>query len=132
MEPVTPHTLNEFLTRLGERYSNPANLYLLGGSALLLLGTLRQTLDIDYTTDLNPQQQALETTMNELAAQYRLDVEAVPIAEFVPLPTGAETRRYFIGRFGQVDVYIYDLYTIALSKIGCTLYPWCTTKKRLV
>lgn len=56
--------------------------------------------------------------MNELAAEYRLDIEAVPIAEFVPLPPGAETRRRFIGRFGQIDVYLYDLYTIALSKIA--------------
>jgi hypothetical protein len=86
---------------------------------LLLLGNLRQTLDIDYTTDLDSQQQqSLETIMNELAAEYRLDVEAVPIAEFVPLPPGAETRRRFIGRFSQIDVYLYDLYTIALSKIA--------------
>lgn len=105
---------------MGERYSDPANLYLLGGSALLLLGNLRQTLDIDYTTDLNPQQQqALEAVMKDLAALYRLDVEAVPVAEFVPLPPGAETHRHFIGRFGQVDVYVCVLfYTIALSKIG--------------
>jgi hypothetical protein len=119
MEPITPETIAEFLTRLGESYSHPATLYLLGGSALLLLGNPRQTLDIDYTTDLNPQQQQeLETIMNHLAAQYRLDIEAVPIAEFVPLPPGAETRRRFIGRFGQIDVYLYDLYTIALSKIA--------------
>jgi hypothetical protein len=119
MEPVTQATLTKFLTRLGERYSNPATLYLLGGSALLLLGNLRQTLDIDYTTDLNSeQQQSLETIMNELAAEYRLDIEAVPIAEFVPLPPGSETRRRFIGRFGQIDIYLYDLYTIALSKIA--------------
>ncbi|MBN1666013.1 MAG: hypothetical protein JW862_02960 [Anaerolineales bacterium] len=119
MEPVTPHTLTEFLTRLGESYSNQATMYLLGGSALLLLGNPRQTLDIDYTTDLDPQrQQVLEDIMNQLAAQYRLDVEAVPIAEFIPLPPGAETRRRFVGRFGQIDVYLYDLYTIALSKIA--------------
>lgn len=119
MEPVTPETLTEFLTRLGESYSNPATLYLLGGSALLLLGNPRQTLDIDYTTDLHPQeQQSLETVMNQLAAQYRLDIEAVPIAEFVPLPPGSETRRHFVGRFGQIDVFLYDLYTIALSKIA--------------
>ncbi len=68
---------------------------------------------------LDPQQQqGLETVMTELAAQYRMDIEAVPIAEFVPLPLGAETRRRFIGHFGQVDVYVYDLYTIALSKIA--------------
>ncbi|HYE68991.1 MAG TPA: DUF6036 family nucleotidyltransferase [Anaerovoracaceae bacterium] len=119
MEPVTPETLREFLTRLGEHYSNPATLYLLDGSALQLLDNPRQTLDIDYTTDLHPrEQQALETIMNNLAVQYRLDIEAVPIAEFVPLPPGAEKRRHFIGRFGQIDVYLYDLYTIALSKIA--------------
>jgi hypothetical protein len=67
MEPVTPETLTKFLTRLRERYPNQATLYLLGGSALLLLGNPRQTLDIDYTTDLQPQeQQALETVMNQL------------------------------------------------------------------
>lgn len=119
MEPVTPETLTQFLTRLGEHFSDQATLYLLGGSALLLLGNPRQTLDIDYTTDLNPhQQKALESIMKQLAAQYRLDIEAVPIAEFIPLPPGAEERRRFIGRFGQVDVYVYDLYTIALSKIA--------------
>lgn len=63
MEPVTPQTLTEFLTRLGEHYSNPATLYLLGGSALLLLGNSRQTLDIDFTTDLDPQQQQVLETL---------------------------------------------------------------------
>jgi hypothetical protein len=119
MEPVTPETLTIFLARLGERYPNQATLYLLGGSALLLLGNPRQTLDIDYTTDLHPQeQQALESIMNQLAAQYRLDIEAVAIAEFVPLPPGSEARRHFVGRFGQINVFLYDLYTIALSKIA--------------
>lgn len=56
--------------------------------------------------------------MNELAAEYRLDIEEVPISEFVPLPPGAEARRRFIGRFGQIEVYLYDLYTIALRKIA--------------
>jgi len=119
MEPITTEILVEFLNRLGQRFPDQATLYLLGGSALLLLGNPRQTLDIDYTTDLNPeQQQALENTMNQLASQYRLDIESVPIAEFIPLPPEAETRRRFIGRFGQIDVYLYDLYTIALSKIA--------------
>ncbi len=119
MEPVTPETLSEFLKQLGESYTDRATLYLLGGSALLLLGSQRQTLDIDYTTDLDPQQQReLETIMTQLAAQYRLDIEAVPIAEFVPLPPGSDTRRRFVGRYGNIDVYLYDLYTIALSKIA--------------
>lgn len=35
MEPVTLAALKTFLRRLGERYPNPAEFYLLGGSALL-------------------------------------------------------------------------------------------------
>jgi len=39
MEPVTAANLKAFLQRLGERYPRPARLYLLGGSALCLLGS---------------------------------------------------------------------------------------------
>jgi len=42
----------------------------------------------------------------------------VPIAEFVPLPPQAYKRRRLVGRYGQLDVYIFDPYTIALSKIA--------------
>jgi hypothetical protein len=34
------------------------------------------------------------------------------------LPPGATARRRFIGRFGNMDVYIFDLYSISLSKIA--------------
>lgn len=119
MEPVTPETLTAFLKRLGENYPGQANLYLLGGSALLLLGNPRQTLDVDYTTDLDQEQQHdLEEFMKSAAAPFRLDIESVQIDAFVPLPPGAETRRRLIGHFGNLDVYLYDLYTIALSKIA--------------
>ena len=119
MEPVTPETLTAFLKRLGETFSDKATFYLLGGSALLLLGNPRQTLDIDYTTDLDPERKVdLENSLKLLAAQFRLDIESVPIEEFVPVPPGAENRRRFIGRFGNIDVFLYDLYTIALSKIS--------------
>lgn len=79
-----------------------------GGSALLLLGNPRQTLDIDYTTDPHPrEQQGLETALNQLIVPYHLDIKAVPIAKFVPLPPGSETQRRFVGRFGQIDVFLY-------------------------
>jgi hypothetical protein len=47
-----------------------------------------------------------------------LDVEAVPIAEFVPLPANAHQRRRRVGRYGQLTVYVFDPYSIALSKIA--------------
>jgi hypothetical protein len=91
----------------------------LGGSALCLLGSTRQTLDIDFTTELESEpSQHLESVIRQLAQEMNLDVEPVPIAEFVPLPQNALKRRRFIGRFDHLDFFVYDLYTIALSKIS--------------
>jgi hypothetical protein len=119
LEPVTSASLTEFLTRLGERSPEKTVFYILGGSALSLLGNPRKTLDIDYTTDLKDHvRKDFERLVEQVASQLRLDVEAVPIAEFVPLPPDAVARRRYIGRFGNLDVYVFDLYTIALSKIA--------------
>ncbi len=119
MEPITELTLQEFFRRLGESYLQPATLYLLGGSAMCLLGSPRATLDIDYDVDLGAEDQSvLRAVISELASEMQLDVEAVRLAEFAPLPPQARERRRFVGQFGQLGVYIFDLYSIALSKIA--------------
>jgi len=119
MEPVTLDTLQSFLQRLGERYPGAGTLYLLGGSALCLLGNPRTTVDVDYAFELDAESvEQFEATVAELAAEMRLDVEGVPLGEFVPLPPQAHERRRLVGRYGQLDVYIFDPYSIALSKIA--------------
>ena len=116
MEPVTSLALEQLLQRIGERAPHPAVLYLLGGSALCLLGSPRETLDVDYSIEgASPK---FEQILKELASELHLDLELVPLNEFVPLPSEAERRRRFVGRYGMVDVYIFDLYSIALSKIA--------------
>ncbi len=119
MEPVTAVNLKSFLQRLGERYSGVATIYLLGGSALCLLGSPRVTQDVDYIVEVAPESAArFRVVLAELAAEMRLDLEDVPLAEFIPLPPGARERRRAVGRFGQLEVYIFDPYSIALSKIA--------------
>ncbi len=119
MEPVTSLALQHFLQRLGVLYPDPAEFYLLGGSALCLLGSPRETLDVDYTFELSPDQsEAFQSALNQLGNEMKLDLESVPLGEFIPLPPESHQRRRFIGRFGQMDVYIFDLYSIALSKIA--------------
>jgi hypothetical protein len=56
--------------------------------------------------------------LEKLAEEMHLDVEDVPLDEFVPLPPGAYDRRQLVGCFGGVEAYIFDPYTIALSKIA--------------
>jgi hypothetical protein len=119
MEPVTTANLKSFLQHLGERYPGPATIYLLGGSALGLLGSPRTTLDVDYTFEVAPEDQArFQATLVELASEMQLDMDEVPLDEFVPLPPGSRERRRAIGQFGQLEAYIFDPYSIALSKIA--------------
>ncbi len=44
---LTAADVEAFLQRLGERVQEPATLYLVGGSAMCLLGSPRRTLDND-------------------------------------------------------------------------------------
>jgi hypothetical protein len=116
MEHIASDQIRAFLTELGQRSGQPDVLVLLGGSALCMLGSDRPTLDIDYVGDdlrKNELQQLIDRTANEL----QISVEAVPIGQFVPMPNGADERRLLIGRFGSIDAYVLDPYTIALSKL---------------
>ena len=61
--------------------------------------------------------------IGELAAEMHLDVEPVPIDEFVPLPPHAYGRRRSLGQYGELAVYVFDPYTIALSRIARGFEP---------
>jgi hypothetical protein len=119
MEPVTSDVIRAFLQRLSERFPQSAAFYLLGGSALCLLGSSRETRDIDYTVELPAEEkESFQLVVKELAREMRLDLEDVPLGEFIPLPPAAMERHRPVGRFGQMEIYIFDLYSIALSKIA--------------
>jgi hypothetical protein len=118
MGDIATAEILDFLRRLGERYPGSGMLYLLGGSALCLLGNPRRTLDIDYVAECPPDQAAeLQAAIESLAAEMRLELEAVSLAEFIPLPDGAHTRHRRVGQFGGLTVYVFDPYSIALSKV---------------
>jgi hypothetical protein len=70
MEQVTREVLEKFLQKLGERAEVPASLYLLGGSALILLGATRETIDIDYLIDTSHRD--LEKVIKEISTELQL------------------------------------------------------------
>lgn len=116
MAEITISQIYTLLIEVGDRYPQPATLTLLGGSALRLLGSPRPTLDIDYVGhDL--QKNDLQRLIDQVAQELQIEVEAVPIDGFVPLPDDAATRQLQIGNFGLLDAYILDPYSMALSKI---------------
>jgi hypothetical protein len=59
-----------------------------------------------------------ESILRKLALELKLDLESVPLGDFIPLPPHSEQRHRLVGQFGRATVYIFDLYSIALSKIA--------------
>ena len=115
MDRITSDTLEVFFQNLGKRIEGRVSFYLVGGSALLLLGSPRETIDVDYV--IEPSSTEVEGLIKQLSNEMQLDLEPVPLDEFVPLPAEAGARHRLIGHYGQIDVYVFDPYSIALSKL---------------
>lgn len=114
--PLTAAALEDFLTEIGRRLTGDSKLVLLGGSALLLLGHSRPTSDVDYE-GAEHEISVFRELLNHVAMERQIEVEAVPIEQFVPIPTGADERHIPVGNFGRLQVLVLDPYSIALSKI---------------
>lgn len=108
--------IQSILQALGERVQRPSRLVLVGGSALALLGSPRLTIDIDFVgDDLHPNE--LHRSIIQIAKELQVHVEPVPLERFIPLPKGSDKRNIRIGQFGNLEVYVADPYSIALSKL---------------
>lgn len=108
--------IQAILQKLGERVPPGSDLVLLGGGALALLGNPRQTIDIDFVgDDIHPNE--FHQTLLQAAKELRISIEAVPLDRFIPLPEGSADRVIYIGQFGNLDIYVADPYSIALSKL---------------
>ena len=110
--------IERFLQSLGTRFTKPGRLYLVGGTTMVYEGLRQQTLDITISFEVDDQDRsAFVEAVRDLREQLSLRVEEVSPAEFIPLPKGYRERSPFIGRYGQLEVFNFDVYSTALSKI---------------
>ena len=108
--------IQSILQSMGERVPPSSRLVLIGGSALTLLGSPRLTIDIDFVgDDVHPNK--LHQSIIEIAKELQIHVEPVPIERFIPLPKESAERSIRIGQFGNLEIYVADPYSIALSKL---------------
>jgi len=107
--------IERFLIQVG-RIRQPGRLYLTGGAALVHQGIRPgQTLDIDIHITIDPAN--LTTQIAQLKQKMNINIEFASPGDFIPLPTQWEARSEFIKRYDQVDVFYFDWYSIALSKM---------------
>ncbi len=79
--------LEEVLRTLGEQVPPDSRLFLLGGSALTLLGSPRPSLDIDFFGD-DIQPSELHRIILNQAKSLKIQVDAVPLDKFIPYQMG--------------------------------------------
>ena len=114
--------IRSILHTLGERVPPSSRLLLVGGSALIQLGSPRLKIDIDFVGD-NVSPTELDQILVQAAKELKLYVEPVPIEQFVPMPAGSDERTIRIGQFGNMEVFVADPYVIALSKLNRAFDP---------
>jgi hypothetical protein len=112
---VGQQEIEQFLVQPG-RTRQPGRLYLVGGASLVHRGIRPgQTLDIDIQITVDPMN--LTAQVAQLKQRLNMDIKFASPADFMPLPAQWETRSQFIKRYGQVDAFSFDWYSIALSKM---------------
>ena len=107
--------IEQFLIQVG-RTRQSGRLYLTGGAALVHCGIRPgQTLDIDIQITIDPTN--LTAQIAQLKQRMNINIEFASPGDFIPLPAQWEARSQFIKRYDQVDVFYFDWYSIALSKM---------------
>ncbi len=115
--------IEDFLKNLGRSFPKPGRLYLVGGAALVHLGVRTgSTMDIDIEISGENEGEMIEA-IRRLIRQMNVNVEFASPRDFMPLPKHWLTQSQYVGRYGAIDVFYFDFYSIALSKMqrGSTL-----------
>ncbi len=114
---VDKAAIESFLQHLGRTFRKPARLYLVGGAALVHLGVRPGfTQDIDIQVS-GANEGELIVAIQRLIDQMQINVEFASPVDFIPLPSQWEMHAQYVGRYGKIDVFYFDFYSIALSKI---------------
>ena len=116
--PIDRLRVHYFLVKLGSTFRYPARLYMVGGTTLVYEGLREQSLDIDISYEVADEHEAeFARSIRDLKNELQVNVEQASPGDFIPLPSGWKERAKYVGRFGQIEVFHFDLYSTALSKI---------------
>jgi hypothetical protein len=113
--PADEGSIRRLAAELGDRASSSTRLYLTGGATAVLEGWRESTVDIHIL--LEPESDELMREIAGLKGRLDLNVELASPADFLPELPGWRERSRFRFREGALEVFDYDLYSQALSKI---------------
>ena len=114
---VDKAAIESFLQQLGKAFRKPARLYLVGGAALVHMGVrsgFTQEIDVQVS---GASEGDLIVAIQRMIERLQINVEFASPVDFIPLPEQWEAHAQFVGRYGTIDVFYFDFYSIALSKM---------------
>jgi hypothetical protein len=115
MQTTRPEQVREFFRELGMHLHRPVQLYIGGSIALILPGYLsRPTEDVDVVDEVPAELRSQRELLSQLEERF-----ALQLAHFQShyLPMGWQQRVHSLESFGQLQVYLVDVYDVFLSKL---------------
>ena len=114
-ERADAERIRAFLREFGRLARVEGRVYLTGGATAVLEGWRSSTIDVYLRFD--PDDDALLRALPELKERLDLNVELASPPDFIPELPGWRDRSLFVLREGRLDVYHFDPYSQALSKV---------------
>jgi Nucleotidyltransferase of unknown function (DUF6036) len=114
-EPADGERIRRLAEELGRRAPGGTKLYLTGGATAVLEGWRPSTVDVDIR--IEPESDDVLRALSELKNTLNVNVELASPGDFLPELPGWRERSRFRFRAGSLDVFDFDLYSQALSKI---------------
>ena len=112
-------TVEAFLTRLGEAFDRPGRIFLVGDTTQVFEGWRARTDRLHFAAEVEPgYRAAFDEAVHGLQAQTGIEVLEESPADVIPLPAGHEKRARFVGRFGALEVFHFDPYSVAFRLIA--------------
>lgn len=108
--------VRRLMEAVGRAARGSGRVYLTGGATAVLEGWRDTTVDVDLKLD--PEPAGIFEALRSLKDELDLNVELASPDDFIPALPGWRERSRFIGTFGPVTFFHYDLYGQALSKIA--------------
>ena len=114
-EPLNKVKLETLLQELGRRAKAPGVVYLVGGATAVWEGWRASSIDVDLKLD--PEPPGIFEAIAALKIELDVNIELASPDHFIPPVPGWRERSRFVGAYGQIEVYHFDMLTQALAKI---------------
>ncbi len=114
-EPADAERIGRLARELGRVVPPGTRMYLTGGATAVLEGWRESTVDVDVRFE--PDADAALERIRDLKEELGLNVELASPLDFLPPLPGWEERSRFRLREGNLEVFDFDPYSQALSKL---------------